>query len=364
MIRDVHWFVVRACPSSEHPKYNTFQTAQLCLFVGDNDRVRVFAKARDEIARQGWLPIGSFRKDTLLAQRVFDEAPEPVKIAYTGAKAGQIFFKYELDQLPIATKGRLPFLRAPRIGETFIDQVVSAAGGRRLTESEIEGINGPNADYVLGDAVIELKDIQEEGLLVSTRRDKLVQLFRSTKANADYVSLSANDLSANEWMKYIDILGGPIQTQVKKAAQQVKQSRSYLGCKRSLVIFLNTGYSSIPHNLFDSMVRRYCGKDTKQIDATVCISSWLLTNGLSSEVHFSFAPSDEGCDVSTALGECFWHQIGVLMTEWAHKGFTQDCEMLSPVAPIAFSAGGIDFSTNPEILSNDLDEPREIKGQY
>jgi hypothetical protein len=114
-----------------------------------------------------------------------------------------------------------------------------------------------------------------------------------------------------------------------------------------MVIFLNTGYSSIPHGLFDSMVHRYCTKDTKQIDTAVCISSWLLTNGFESEAHFSFTPSD-GCGaVVTALRDSFWREIGVLLTNWARGGFSQDGEMLAPVEPIAFSSNGVDFSTTP-----------------
>jgi hypothetical protein len=221
--RPVHRFVLRACPSSEHPKYFSFQTAVLCLFIGDDDRNRALATARKEIRRQNWLPIGAIRKETLIDQRIRDEAPDAVKVAHAEARAGKLFFKYELDQLPMATKGRLPFMRAPRIGEAFLDKVVAGAGGRRLTNLEIAEINGPNADYVIGDTVVELKDIQDEGLLVGSRRDKLVQLFRSIETDADYFSLSAANLSAKDWMEYVNILGGPIQTQVKKAAKQLKK---------------------------------------------------------------------------------------------------------------------------------------------
>jgi hypothetical protein len=43
----------------------------------------------------------------------------------------------------------------------------------------------------------------------------------------------------------MDILGRPIQNQVKSAAKQIKASRNHPGKSKGGVIFLNTGYSSI-----------------------------------------------------------------------------------------------------------------------
>ncbi|TAG47682.1 MAG: hypothetical protein EAZ30_09100 [Betaproteobacteria bacterium] len=328
----------------------------MCVFVGKDDQVHALASARREIGRQNWLPIGEIRSDILVERRIHDETNESLKIAYEEAKTGKIFFKYELDQLPMSTKGRLPFMKGPRVGEAFFDRVVNAAGGRRLTKLEIDDINGLNADYVFHDAVIELKDIQEEGLLVATRQEKLARFFAAIRAGSSYVSLSADDLSDSEWREYVDILGGPIQTQVKKAAQQLRRSREYFKSTRGVAIFLNSGYGSIPHDLFESIVKRYCTKDTKQIDTAICVSSWLVTNGFESSVNFAFTPDEEGCDITSALETSFWNEIGSWMLDWSQTGFSQHGETLQPVAPIAFTVAGIDFSTDPDILPSQLDE--------
>jgi hypothetical protein len=355
MSQRVQRFVVHACPGPQHPEYYSWQTAQICLFVGDDNRERAFASACDEMRRQHWLPIGPFRKETLIERRVLDGTPENLRVAYAEAKAGNVIFKRSLDQMPMATKGHLPVPKAPRIGEAFMDQVIDGAGGRRLTKSEADEEKGRNADYCFQDAVIELKDLQEEGLLVTTRQERLSRLLRPIASGAEYASLSPANLSETQWLEYIDILGRPIQNHVKSAAKQLKVSRAKLGSSRGGVIFLNTGYSSIPHELFNAMVHRYCTKDTRQVDFAICISSWLLTNGFESEYFVAFDPREGGCALVSAIREAFWKEEERLMAEWAGRGFLQDREMLQPIEPIAFSSGGVNFSTEPPTLPSELD---------
>lgn len=356
MSRKVQRFLVHVCPAPDHPEYYPWQTAQLCIFVGDDNRDRSFLTACKEIDRRHWLPIGPFTKETLIEDRVLADKNEELKSAYLEAKAGKIFFGEWLDQMPMAKKGHLPFMKAPRIGEAFIDQVIFDAGGRRLTTKETENDSIRNADYVLEDAVIELKDIQKEGLLVTTRQKKLAQLFRGIAEGSDYAALAPASLSKMQWRKYVDILGGPIQNQVKSAAKQLKTSRPILKCNRGAVIFLNTGYSTIPHKLFSAIVNRYCMKDTQQVDFSISISSWLLTNGFESEAFFAFDPQEGGCNVIEAIREAFWSRINNMMTEWARGGFKDDGEMLQPVEPIAFRNDGMNFSTQHPQLPSELDK--------
>jgi hypothetical protein len=352
----VHRFIVRACPNANHPKYFGWQTALICVFVGDANRERAFAKAQDALHKEEWLPIGAFRKDTLIESIVLDEGEAEVVAAYKEAQGCKAVLRARTDQMPMATKGRLPFMKAPRIGEFFLDKVVHRAGGRRLTSGEADAQHRRNADYIVGDSVIELKDIQEEGLLVPGRQDRLAQLFGSLGRGGEYASLSPEDLSEIEWRQYMDILGRPIQNQVKSAAKQIKASRNHLGKSKGGVIFLNTGYSSIPHNLFHSLVKRYCEKDTQQVDFSICISSWLITNGFESEVFFSFSPKEGECDLVTSLRNAFWLEIDFLMDSWAQKGFSQDGDLLQPMIPIAFRANSMNHSFNPPVLSSELDD--------
>lgn len=352
----VHRFMVHACPAPLHPEYYSWQTAQLCLFVGDDDRDRALAIALAEIAKQQWLPIGPMQKQTVIEARVLDIPSEKLRSAYIEAKAGKVFFYPLLDQMPMATKTGSPFPKAPRIGEVFMDRVIVSAGGRRLTTDETDNGKIRNADYLLNDTVLELKDMQEEGLLVPTRQARLAQLLRGLAPGDDYARLSPSGLSEKQWREYIDILGRPIQNQVKSAAKQLKVSRGRLKCKRGAVIFLNTGYSSIPHELFVSIVRRYCTKDTQQVDFSVCISSWLITNGFDSKAFFALDPHEGGSDVESAIRESFWKEIETMMNYWGQSGFKEEGKMLQPIEPIAFRDGSQFFSTQPPMLPCELDK--------
>jgi hypothetical protein len=180
-------------------------------------------------------------------------------------------------------------------------------------------------------------------------------LLRGTASSEDYASLSPSNLSGPQWREYADIIGGPIQNQVKSAAKQLRASRTKLRVSKGGLIFLNTGYKSLPHSLFDAIVRRYCDKDTRQVDFVICISSWLLTNGFDSAVFFALDPRVRGSRTVRKVRDSFWKEIAILMDIWARSGFAQTAEFLEAVEPIAFRSGEMNFSTPPENLPGSLD---------
>jgi hypothetical protein len=71
----------------------------------------------------------------------------------------------------------LPTLTIRPISETDIDQIVRTAGGVRAHEDAHRRAR-KGADYRLKDAVIELKILEEDGLLKPERQAKLAALFQ------------------------------------------------------------------------------------------------------------------------------------------------------------------------------------------
>lgn len=63
------------------------------------------------------------------------------------------------------------------ISEPDIDQVVENAGGKRA-HPDADRREQLGADYVLGNCVIELKALDDEGLAKPERQAKLAALFR------------------------------------------------------------------------------------------------------------------------------------------------------------------------------------------
>ncbi|MBK1880203.1 hypothetical protein [Pelagicoccus mobilis] len=355
--REVQRILVAACPKPEHPKYFPWQTARICVLVGEDDREMAVEKAKTEIGRKYWQPKGAFEYATVKEDFIRECDTEEVVTAYEDARSGKIIFLEWFDQMPMAKKDAGMVFSAPKIGELFIDDVIESVGGKRLSTELTEKRSQKCADYLLSNVAIELKDIQSEGLLVKSRQEKLTSFLSSVvQEEGEFIDLSRDDLTDDEWRTYVDILGGPIKNQIKSAARQLKETRSRLGCLRCGVIFLNTGYLSIPSSLFASIVRRYCEKDTNQIDFSICISSRLLTNGFESELTFSFDPSDEDDTLIMRIREGFWKQVDSLMSDFAKNGFQQDRDTMGPLEPIAFSKDGVYFSTHVPRLQSELDE--------
>jgi len=60
--------------------------------------------------------------------------------------------------------------------EEIVDEIIDNAGGRRAHSDQAQK-KTKNADYILGDTVIELKIMEDEGLDKAPRQAKLATLF-------------------------------------------------------------------------------------------------------------------------------------------------------------------------------------------
>ena len=67
--------------------------------------------------------------------------------------------------------------RIQPIGEAAANEIVAAAGGARAHPNADRRLK-PGADYLLGDALIELKTLDDEGLSKPERQRKIADLFR------------------------------------------------------------------------------------------------------------------------------------------------------------------------------------------
>ena len=68
------------------------------------------------------------------------------------------------------------YMRIYRLTENNFDKIIEAAGGNRfIIDNNPE--KQPNADYLLEDAIVELKFVEEEGLEKQERQQKIAALF-------------------------------------------------------------------------------------------------------------------------------------------------------------------------------------------
>jgi hypothetical protein len=159
----------------------------------------------------------------------------------------------------------------PRITERFFDKVIEKVGGRRISEREKKG-GVQNADYLLPGAIVELKIIEEEGLEKESRQNRIKKLLTDKYILPNEVDIDIKRIPDEIKPEYRQILGGPIKTAVKKAAKQIKETKMHL--KRNLdlgvLIVVNNGYASLPHDEFENLVLSYATRDTSQIDFIIC----------------------------------------------------------------------------------------------
>lgn len=273
----VQRFIIRAYPSKDHPEYFSWQAATIVLFVGENDKEGAQRMALDELAKRNWAPEKFIARDTLIEERVRREGGR-VWEAYQQAQAGKIFWLESLEAIPFSTKQNPTRLTTPRLSEQFIDRVIVNAGGRRLTADEAAGFKQKNADYILDDFVIELKDLQEEGLEVATRQEKIAELFAEYPTAGYVQKLDPFRLSETDFDQYCDIVGAPIQKRIHAASKQIRATIERLKPKRyrGAVIILNTGYSTIPHAFLEQLAARCAAKESESIAQVVTVSSWTV----------------------------------------------------------------------------------------
>jgi hypothetical protein len=100
--------------------------------------------------------------------------------------------------------------------------------------------------------------------------------------------MDPNVLNEAERRALEELLGSPIQKQVKSASKQIRATKEKLGERglRGGLIYLNTGYSSLQLESLGPMVERYVQKDTTHIDAVLCVSFWVATNGFDTYVMY------------------------------------------------------------------------------
>ena len=163
----------------------------------------------------------------------------------------------------------MDYTRINRIREKDFDYVVETAGGTKInTTGSQPGVL--NADYMLNEAIIELKIIREEGLEKQLRQEKIASIFNKTQPGRPVVVLDPNLLSNNDSRAYYNLMEQPIKTAIKKAAKQLKATRTRMGGNSTTVlVILNDGYTALTKDEFRYVVVNRIYNDTSRIDFAI-----------------------------------------------------------------------------------------------
>jgi hypothetical protein len=342
MNMQVQRFIARIKPRKEHPSYFEWQTGLACVFVGGTDRAKTQDVADREIHGRGWERIEFVERATLIEENVRREGGAVLE-AYLKARAGEPFCIEELDDVAFAKKGSARPILAPRLTENFLDRVVLAAGGVRLDTDDSDANRPKTADYRVGDLILELKDLQSEGLDVRTRQEKLAELFEPKLRPDHSIVIDPSVLSESEKSTYVEIVGKPIKKRLQEAGRQVRATLERLRTTdlQGGVILLNTGYSSISSDVLFHIVTEYLAQSST-LSVAVCISAYTITNGFDSVFTFGFEPAGDAHRDIVRLRSAFWREADAMMTDWGRNGFLPPTNSADPLRPILFEyAGGI-----------------------
>jgi hypothetical protein len=345
MIMKVYRFIFRAYPSETHTEFYGWQKSTLVLFIADFDPYAAEQKALNELKARNWIPESFELRDTLIRDAVLAQGGE-VWDAYLQAESKGIFFMEELDSLPLCKKGEKLWGTGPRLTEKFVDNLIEESGGHRVTREEAGGFLEKNADYILGKYVLELKHLENEGLLVESRQKKIGELFKRYLSEGSVHQIDPYKLSEQDFKEYWEIIGVPIQRSIKTASKQVKATIAHLGQDKfeGGVILLNTGYLTVPHDFLVAMAERYAAKDTSSIGNVIVISSWTITNGFDTVVNYGFHPHESDCSDLHKLSDTFWATVTKLMTQMITGELDPERGAQEPMSPVYFNHEGEMFT--------------------
>lgn len=162
----------------------------------------------------------------------------------------------------------------PRITESFVDSVAVDLGWQRYLDVQTPLEGRLNADYLGDGAIIELKLIEEEGLEKAERQEKLAKLLSPSQGNAKEVNIAFENIPASVKREVQKIISMPIQTAVKKASRQIRQTGEDLARKTDIGVLLivNNGYSYLDADNFERIVVQRCLNDSSRINYAFCVT--------------------------------------------------------------------------------------------
>jgi hypothetical protein len=238
-------------------------------------------------------------------------------------------------------------IRIKTLVEQDFDKVMLYAGGKRIPDED-------SADYVLNEAIVELKLISEEGFAKSERQKKLAALFRRIQPNRPVVLINPRQLNSANSRDYYRIVEGPIKNACKKASSQLQVTAARFNpAPVRVLVILNVGYTLLSKDEFRDVCFKCVRNDTRGVDWLLCGGIYFYGDGfdyymiapfeiLSTNVTSSF-PSRE------ILDGAWGRFLDDLMTAAIREPPTaSDARM--PVIDLTFDLDGIRYvKTAPEM---------------
>jgi hypothetical protein len=232
---------------------------------------------------------------------------------------------------------------SPRFAEVDFEHIITEMGGMKVPE-----ISTKTPDFYYNSVVMELKDLQKEGLFDKNRRKSIGKLFEHLEVRT--VNLDPAVEYAGLTAKYHVLIRNTIQNQIKKASDQIKAFKEMHEVKAAGVILLNTGMFSLPDALFRPMVAHILNHQTKTITFAFVFSQVAQSNGFDAVANFCGNFIGDVPDEIQPLKNKVSEMIENKMTDMVRYG---NQELTIPSQhPISFHSNNKIFYWNPGSLED------------
>lgn len=180
----------------------------------------------------------------------------------------------------------MEYLKFSKFTESDFDEMIYDASGIRYTDKYEVKKGEDNCDYILDDAVIELKIIDEnptdEIKNKEEKLSKLAKLFGSeTKTVVIYPS---NDKE----YEYYKILATPFKRNLKKASKQLEISAKRFNKKNKIAIIVNQGLTMTSPEEFKRLAIERTKNDTSGIDILIVCGIYYFSDKFDMRVITNF----------------------------------------------------------------------------
>ncbi len=212
--------------------------------------------------------------DKLIDKLCVKQNEEFLKAYYTAKKDGLSFTVFT-----DSGNMNMNLFRFPRFGEADFEIVLNSLGGQKINET-----HSKTPDFIIDNILLELKDLQKDSLENIERQNNISKIFENIKDYAINIDPSL-DFGALTY-EYHRLIKNTIKNQFKSASKQIKQYKNQEFVKSGIVIF-NTGFNSLPHELFKEMVADILKRETKTIDFAFIFSQRMQTNGWNMDSYYA-----------------------------------------------------------------------------
>ncbi|MBN2603726.1 MAG: hypothetical protein JXA91_06315 [Candidatus Thermoplasmatota archaeon] len=238
----------------------------------------------------------------------------------------------------------MEYIYISKFSEEDFDEIIRMAGGNRYTNNPC--ITEKNCDYILDDAVIELKIIEEEPIEKESKQKKLSSLFCS---DLKTVILNPRDLDTNGKRKYYQELATPIKNALKSASKQLVLSADKVGAFAKIAVIINNGLTMTTSDEFTEIAVNRAKNDTTGIDSLITAGFYYYSDTFDSMLITEFKDHHIRGQKSPAIIEklrkAWFNNLNQYMTKQIQD--IQIERQKGPIVDLFFELDGIRYVKPP-----------------